>query len=108
MSSQFGRSVNGILQGWNNSLSSIQSESFGGVEFIGKAESFKDVHLFLVVAFQNAGAFDSFLDPVALFDGANVHVFDSAAVGLLESFDYLAQCDFAWHNTGISSPDAAD
>lgn len=57
------------------------------------------MNFFFSIARQEGGAFDPFADPIALFCGSNVHVFDAdgSAVGFSQSIDDLAEGDLSGH-----------
>mmetsp|Transcript_3284 Transcript_3284/g.9110 ORF Transcript_3284/g.9110 Transcript_3284/m.9110 type:complete len:324 (-) Transcript_3284:622-1593(-) len=82
---QFTGTINGILQTRNDRLSTVQSESLGGIEFVGheifervgKAESLKNVCLLLLVVLIPVRIFHPLSDPIHLVRIPNMHVFDA-------------------------------
>ena len=104
---QLGRTVDTILEGGNDGLATVQTESLGGVELVGKevlkgvgkAQSFEDVQLLLLVVRKPPGLLDALSDPVALVLIADVHVLhgEGPAVRLPEHVDDGAEGDLAGH-----------
>mmetsp|Transcript_24717 Transcript_24717/g.54221 ORF Transcript_24717/g.54221 Transcript_24717/m.54221 type:complete len:212 (-) Transcript_24717:837-1472(-) len=84
-STEFASTIDSILQTRDDRLSTIQSESLGGVEFVGheifesvrKAQTLVNVCLFLLVVLIPVGIFHPLSDPIHLIGIPNVHVFDT-------------------------------